>query len=71
MQLCLASVAPPQAEDLVLGRVGHVDEAFEPPALDDDTVDAPQDQTVIAHLEKHQLACRRDTFTFVYFFGRT
>ena len=57
VQLCLASVTAPQAEDLVLGRVGHVDESLEPPALNDDALDAPQDQAVITHLEKHQLPC--------------
>jgi len=52
MQLSLTAVASPQAEDFGFGAVGHVDDAFEPPAFDDGPADGPQDQTVFAYLKK-------------------
>ena len=56
MQLSLTAVASPQAEDFGFGAVGHVDDAFEPPAFDDGPADGPQDQTVFAYLKKAQVA---------------
>ena len=41
MQLGLATVASPQAEDLSFGAIGHVDYALEPPTLHDGTADGP------------------------------
>lgn len=58
VQLGLAAVASPEAEDLGLWAVGHVDDALEPPALDDGAAHGAQDEPVVAHLHEAQLARR-------------
>ena len=54
-QLRLAVALAPQAQDLGLGTVGHVDELLEPPALMDLALDAAQDHAVVAHLHEEDL----------------
>ena len=58
MQVCLATVALPQAQNFGLGAVGHVDDAFIPPVLDDGSADGAHDQPVLAHLQEAQVAAR-------------
>ena len=56
MQLGLAAVASPEAQDFGFGTVGHVDDAFEPPTLHDGAADGAQDEPVLAHFEEAQVA---------------
>ena len=55
VQLGLAAVPPPEAQHLVLGAVGHVDEPLEEPALGDGAADGAQDQAVVPHLQEEQV----------------
>jgi hypothetical protein len=52
VELGLRSISTPQAQDLGLGTVGHVDELFIPPALIHCPDVTTQHHTVIAYLEK-------------------
>lgn len=54
MQLGLAPIAAPQAEQLGLGRVGHVDQPLIPPALHNGAIDGTQDQSIIPDLHEAQ-----------------
>jgi hypothetical protein len=56
VHLRLAAVLAPQAEDLGLGTVGHVDELLEPPALYDLAFDTAQDHAVVADLHEEHVA---------------
>ena len=56
MQLGLSAVPPPEAQHLVLGAVGHVDQPLEEPPLGDGPADGAQDQAVVPHLQEEQVA---------------
>lgn len=55
VQLGVAAAPPPQAENLVLRAVGHVDHALVPPALDYHAVHRSQHEAVVADLEEPQI----------------
>ena len=52
MQLGLAAITSPEAEDFSFWTVGHVDDAFEPPAFHDGATDGPQDESVFAYFKE-------------------
>lgn len=54
VQLCLSPVSPPQAQHFGLGRVRHVHQTLEEPALDNCSRDGPQYQSVVPHLHEPQ-----------------
>ena len=55
VELRLAVVLAPQTQHLCLGTVRHVDELLKPPTFTDSTRHAPQNQTVVTHLDRYIL----------------
>ena len=51
-----AGAALPEADDFVLGAVGHVDELLVEDALADGAVGELEDEAVLAHLEEEDVA---------------
>jgi hypothetical protein len=60
VQLCLATVAAPQTQNPCLRRVCHVDQPFEPPTLNNRSVDAAQHKSIVAHFQEPQRTGRVD-----------
>lgn len=55
VELSLAAIATPQTKDFSLWTVGHVDNSFEPPALNDRPADSSQNQPVLPHFQEAQV----------------
>ena len=55
---------PPEADDLVLGAVGHVDQLLEEPPIRDGARDVPNDQPVLADLDERD--ARRRVFAVMH-----
>lgn len=55
VKLRLAAISSPKAEDFRFGTVGHVDDAFKPPALHDGTANSTQDQAVVTNFQESQI----------------
>jgi len=52
VQLRLTAIAAPQAEQLGLGWIGHVDQPLVPPALHNGAIHWSEYQTIVPHLHK-------------------